>query len=250
MKLLKSAPSLLLALMFALLLSIPASALNDEFPEERETAPVTVCTLDELLTAIESAESGDTIILQNKIVIVRNCTIGQVGKRITIIPANDFDGDALIEIWTHQKQSVTLQNIILDGVNRSALSAIYVYLYDVSDAIGSVCLTNVEVKNFISNHSSIYVNRVSAIFNDCQFFDNIGLRTAGIEIAPMAEARISGCTFTRNISAGNGGALRCWGRTQIERTTIMQNQAIDTNSARLGGGIYIDQQAFCEISNC
>lgn len=250
MKLLKSALPLVLSLLLVTLLSAPALALDDELPKEQETAPVTVCTLEELLTAIESAENGDTIILQNEIVIAKNCTIGHEGKRITIIPASNFDGDTMLVIWPYEEQNIIFQNVALDGQNKSALSAIEANFWGTINAERTIRLIGVQVKNFISNYSNVYFSAAHIIANDCQFLDNMAERTAGIEIASNATAKISDCIFSGNTLLSNGGALLCRGQTQIDRTTITQNQAIDPNSARLGGGIYIDYQAFCEISNC
>lgn len=252
MKLLKSVPSLLLILMLALLLSVPALALEDELPEEQDTipAPATVCTLDELLTAIESAENGDTIILQNKIGITENCIIGQEGKHITIIPASDFDGDTMFQIWPFEEQNIVLQNVALDGQNKSALSAIEANFYGAPNSKGDIHLTNIQVENFISSHSNIYLNGISTIIDACQFVNNTAQRTAGVEISANATGKISDCLFSENSSLGNGGALLCAGQVQIERTIITQNQAVNPDSVRMGGGIHIAQQAFCEILDC
>ncbi|MBD5117857.1 MAG: hypothetical protein HDT37_01875 [Clostridiales bacterium] len=243
MKLLKFVPSLFLALMFSLLLSIPALALENEPLEEQEPTPATVRTLDELLTAIESAENGNTIILQNGIAIDGNCTIGKEEKRITIIPADDFDGNIMFQIWPHEKQNIVLQNVVLDGRNNSALTAIEVNFYGVPSSKGTIYLTDIQVKNFISSHATIYINNISTIISDCQFLDNTAQRTAGVEIATNATGQISDCIFSGNSSLGNGGALRCQGQVQIESTTITQNQAVNSDTAVMGGGIYIGQQA-------
>lgn len=250
MKLLKSVPSLLLAFLLALLLSVPALALEDKLPEEQELAPATVSTLDELLAAIGLAESGDNIILQNRIYIAENCIIGQNGKQITIIPANDFDGNTMFQIQPYEEQNIIFQNVVLDGQNKSDLSALEVNFYGVPNSKGTFYLTGIQVKNFISSHSNIFINNISAIVNDCQFLDNTAQRTAGVEIATNATGKISDCIFSGNASLGNGGALRCEGQVQIESTAITQNQAVNSNTAVIGGGIYIGQQAYCEITDC
>jgi len=253
MKLLKSVPLPLFAFMLVALLSVPAFAaeIEDESPEEQApiSGPVTVCTLDELLIAVDSAENGDTIILQNSIDIWENCVIGKEEKQITIIPANDFDGKIMFEIQSYEGQNILFQNVILDGQNKSALSAIE------ANFLGSInskriCLTGVHARNFDSSYSNIYFSAADVIVNNCKFYDNTAERTAGIEIASNATAKISDCAFSGNASLGNGGALLCRGQVQIENTTITQNQTVNSNSARTGGGVYIDQQAFCEILNC
>lgn len=248
MKLLKSIPSLLLPLMFALLLSAPALALEDELPEE--SAPATVCSLDELIDAIESVKDGDTIALQGQIAITENCVIGQEEKRITLIPVDNFNGSTMFQIWPYEEQAIVLQNIVLDGQSKSNLSALEVNFYSVPHSKGTISLTGVQVKNFISDHSNIYINGISAVADDCHFFDNTAQRTAGIEIASNATANISNCLFRGNSSLGNGGALLCGGQAQISSTVITQNQAVNSDSARMGGGIYVDQQGYCEIVDC
>lgn len=249
MKLLKSAPPALLALIFALLLSVPALALEDELPEEEPVSAV-VNTLDELLDAIGLAENGDTIILQKEIIILENCIIGQEEKHITIIPADDFVGDIMLEVWTWEEQNVVLQNIILDGQSKSNLSAIQANFYNAPNDKGTIHLKNIQVRNFISDHSNIYLKDISAIIDDCQFLDNTARRTAGVEIASNSTAKISDCVFSGNTSLGSGGALQCQGQVQIESTTITQNKAVNSDTAVMGGGIHIGQQAYCEIKGC
>lgn len=250
MKLLKSVLSFLLALMCALLLSVPTLALENEPLEEQESAPATVSTLDELLTAIESAENGDTIILQNGIVIGKNCTIGKGEKRVTIVPASDFDGNIMFQINPFEEQAIVLQNIVLDGQNKSDVSALEVNFYCAPNSKGTISLTGIKVKNFSSIHSNVYINNISAVVNDCQFCNNTAQRTAGIEIASNATINVTDCVFSDNSSLGNGGALLCEGQARIDDTLITQNQAANPDSARMGGGIYIGQQGYCEIVDC
>lgn len=250
MKLLKSVPTFLITLVVALLLSVPALAMEDELPEEQAPRPVAVCSLEELLATIESADNDDTIIVQHKIEIIENCTIGQEEKRVTIIPASDFEDETIFEIWPWEEQSVVLQNIVLDGQSKSALSAIEVNFYGAPNSKGTIHLTNTQVRNFISTHSNVYINNIFAIIDDCQFLDNVAERTAGVEISKNATGKISDCIFSGNSSLGSGGALRCQGQVQIESTTITQNQAFNPDSAVMGGGIYIGEQGYCEITAC
>ncbi len=250
MKSLKFASSLLLSLGLAFLLSAPALAVEGESPERPEPVPAVVCTLDELLTAIESAESGDTIALQGQIVVTGNCIIGQEGKCITIIPADDFDGNIMFQINPFEEQAIVLQNIVLDGQNKSDLSALEVNFYCAPNSKGTISLTGIKVKNFSSIHSNVYINNISAVVNDCQFCNNTAQRTAGIEIASNATISVADCVFSDNSSLGNGGALLCEGQARIDDTFITQNQAANPDSARMGGGIYIGQQGYCEIVDC
>lgn len=250
MKSLKFAPSLLLYLVLMFFLSVPALAVEDESPERPEPVPAVVCTLDELLTAIESAESGDTIALQGQIVVTENCIIGHEGKRITIIPADDFNGNIMFQINPFEEQAIVLQNIVLDGQNKSDISALEVNFYSAPNSKGTISLTGIEVKNFSSTHSNVYINNISAVVYDCQFRDNTAQRTAGIEIASNATINVADCVFSDNSSLGNGGALLCEGQARIDDTFITQNQAANPDSARMGGGIYIGQQGYCEIVDC
>lgn len=250
MKSLKFAPSLLLSLVLAFLLSAPALAVEGESPERPEAAPAVVCTLDELLTAIESAESGDTIALQGQIVVTESCIIGQEEKRITIVPADDFNGGIMLQINSFEEQAIVLQNIVLNGQNKSDLSALEVNFYSAPNSKGTISLTGIEVKNFSSTHSNVYINNISAVVNDCQFRDNTAQRTAGIEIASNATVNVADCVFSDNSSLGDGGALLCEGQARIDNTLITQNQAVNPDSARMGGGIYIGQQGYCEIVDC
>lgn len=240
---------LLLSLLLMLPLSAPALALEDEPPEGQE--PVSVCSLDELLTTIESAENGDTIILQNKIVITENCTIGQEEKHITIIPENDFNDDTMIEISPFEEQDIVLQNLILDGREISSLSALSAnFYYTSNDVKGNLRLSNIQVENFISSHSNIFLKAISATVEGCHFNNNAASRTAGIEIAQTASAEISDCAFSGNISSSNGGALHCRGQVRMKNCDIIENQASNPNTVCMGGGICVEDNASCEITDC
>lgn len=226
----------------------PAETANPDTPS---AAPTEITNLDELLAAIEAAESGDTIVLQHQINISENCVIGDMEKRVTLVPTDNFDGEALFRTMEYEEQNISIQNLILDGLNTPNVSAILANPYTFKGMKGAFQLSNTEIKNFESDQSNVCIYALDATITACSFCDNTATRTAGIEIGPNATADISDCLFSGNISYGDGGALRCRGQVQISDSIIIGNQvAYNGTSFHSGGGICIDTKASCQITAC
>ena len=258
----KSLLSFMLSL-FLLLSALPltayATAENDAPPtdpspvsEPTEDSPQIpeVTTLEELLAAIDTAESGDTIALSNPIYIDQNCIIGDTEKVITLIPSDTFTAGTFLTVSSFTEQDVTIQNLNLDGQG-AALSAIVVNHTSLDDTVGQFEMSNINISNFSSTNRPVILSAVTATVNNCIFRDNTGKRTAGIELPSNSTAIIENCTFTGNTSAGNGGAILCMGQLELRNSQISNNQAgVEVDRPCVGGGIYISNTGSGLLYNC
>lgn len=226
----------------------PSPEVTPPSEQEENVSPVEVTNLEELQSAIEVAEDGDSIVLCNHIDISENCIVGHSDKTLTLIPKDTFEFGAFLNVNGIDCPDVTIQNLILDG-KRTELSAITVNNNADGTSNGEVNISNVTVKNFQSDSTVVAVYISTVIFEKCVFTDNSARRSAGIEISPDGEAVIKNCVFKGNSSLSNGGAISCRGTTKIIDTEITDNIA-DNDSARNGGGIAIDNGAYCEIVGC
>lgn len=222
--------------------------------EEQETEePPIVYNIEELLTAIDAANDGDTILVGAKITCAESVTIGSLDKKITLAFADDFSGKAMFRLLTKNEQEITMRNLILNG---KAADGISTHVVDVDllsnspDTQGTWNFEGVTFKNFNTTWSVVVVYDADAVFQNCCFENNNGRRSGGIEIYPNASAEIAYCTFYNNRSGGYGAAIRCCGNANIEETSIIGNHAINDGTVKNGGGIYVDTEASCEILSC
>ena len=188
--------------------------------EEQETEePPIAYNIEELLTAIEAANDGDTILIGAKITCAESVTIGSLDKNITLAFAGNFSGKAMFHLLTNNEQEITMRNLILNG---NAADGINPYIVDVDllsnspDTQGIWNFEGVTFKNFNSTWSVLVVYDADAVFYNCCFENNHGRRSGGIEIFPNASAEITYCTFYNNQSIGDGAAIRCCGSTTIK----------------------------------
>ena len=258
----KSLLSFMLSL-FLLLSALPltayATAENDTpstdpppVSEPAEDSPqiAEVTTLEELLAAIDAAESGDTIALSNPIYIGQSCVIGDTEKVITLIPGNTFTAGTFLTISSFAEQNVTIQNLNLDGQG-AALSAIVVNHTSLDDTVGQFVMSSINISNFASTNRPVILSAVTATVSNCTFNNNTGKRTAGIELPSNSTAIIENCTFTDNTSAGNGGAILCMGQLELRNSQISNNQAgVEVDRPCVGGGIYISNTGSGLLYNC
>lgn len=220
--------------------------------EEIEETPV-VYNIEELQAAIDAANDGDTILIGAKITCAESITIGSENKKINLSFADDFSGQAMFRLLTQNEQTITMQNLVLNGETTAGIKA---YVVDVDlfsnpiDTQGTWYFEGVTFKNFNTTWSVLVVYDADAKFHNCRFENNNGRRSGGIEIYPNASAEITYCTFYNNRSIGDGAAIRCCGKTTIEETSITGNHAINNGIVKNGGGIYVDAGASCEVLSC
>ena len=223
----------------------PVSEPTEDSPQIPE-----VTTLEELLAAIDAAESGDTIALSNQIYIDQNCVIGDTEKVITLIPGDTFTAGTFLTVSSFAEQDVTIQNLNLDGQG-AALSAVVVNHTSLDDIVGQFEMSNINISNFASTNRPVILSAVTATVSNCTFSDNTGRRTAGIELPSNSTAIIENCTFTNNTSAGNGGAILCMGQLELKNSQISNNQAgVEVDRPCVGGGIYISNTGSGLLYNC
>ncbi|OUQ81938.1 right-handed parallel beta-helix repeat-containing protein [Flavonifractor sp. An10] len=223
----------------------PVSEPTEDSPQIPE-----VTTLEELLAAIDAAESGDTIALNNQIYIDQNCVIGDTEKVITLIPGDTFTAGTFLTVSSFAEQDVTIQNLNLDGQG-AALSAIVVNHTSLDDIVGQFEMSNINISNFASTNRPVILSAVTATVSNCTFSDNTGRRTAGIELSSNSTAIIESCTFTDNTSAGNGGAILCMGQLELRNSQISNNQAgVEVDRPCVGGSIYISNTGSGLLYNC
>ena len=209
-----------------------------------------VSTLEELLAAIAAADDGDTIVLNNTIHINQNCVIGDAEKVVTLVPSEIFLSGAFLCVSGYDEQDVIIQNINMDGKYKP-LSAIEVNNLLFSGIVGKITLSNLQVGNFYSNQRPIILSAVTATVNHCTFSNNMGTRTAGIELSSNCEAVIENCSFTNNTSAGNGGAIHCQGKLELKNSVLSYNKAgVEVDRPCVGGGIYIDSNGSGILYSC
>lgn len=246
-------------LLSALPLTAYATAENDAPPtdpppvsEPTEDSPQIpeVATLEELLAAIDAAESGDTIALSNPIYIEQSCVIGDTEKVITLIPSDTFTAGTFLTVSSFAEQDVTIQNLNLDGQG-ATLSAIVVNHTSLDDTVGQFAMSNINISNFASTNRPVILSAVTATVSNSTFSNNTGKRTAGIELPSNSTAIIENCTFTDNTSAGNGGAILCMGQLELRNSQISNNQAgVEVDRSCVGGGIYISNTGSGLLYNC
>lgn len=202
--------------------------------EEQETKERSVVyTIEELQTAIEVANDGDTVLIGGKITCAESVTIGSADKEITLAFDDDFSDNAMFCFLTKNAQTIALQNLVLNGETADAHNAFLptINLLSTSpDTQGAWNFENVTFEKFTCAGAVIMVSDADATFTNCHIRNNYG-RRGGIEIGADSSAEIANCFFTDNQAVGDGAAIRCLGRA------VISNSTITGNTADFGGGI-------------
>ena len=216
-----------LAVALALSCALPAGAVD-----EAEGSPPVVYSTAELLEAIEEAEDGDTIIMASKCTIEEDTTIGEEGKRITLIPAEGFSDGVLF--GCREGASASFVNLIIDG---KAVNANAIYAFPASITLSDVCIKNMQ-------DSAVWIDgKGSLTIEGCNFTDNSAVSGAHIWIGLEVVAEITDTSFIGGDGrTGSGGAIRSSSELYIF------NCVFDGNNAKSGGAIYIGRGR-CEIEN-
>lgn len=220
--------------------------------QETEETPI-VYNIEELQAAIDAANDGDTILIGAKITCGESVTVGSMDKEITLAFSDDFSDNSMFYFLTQNAQEISLQNLVLSGETDDDHNAfaITINVFSTSpDTQGIWNFENVTFEQFTCAGSVITVFDADATFTDCRIKNNYGRRSGGIEINPASSADIQNCTFTNNQSEGNGAAIRCRGQASIVESTIAQNTAHNDGTVKNGGGICVDEGAFCEVRSC
>ena len=219
----------ILIVLMALMLVIPAYAAEGDPATDQsiqqEQEPVVVATLEELQTAIDVAEDGDTIILSKKIILDNVSLICK--KDITI--KGIADSDCFFSI----SGECELSGLKLFSDCSNLTFAL------IESGINKVCNVKINGCQFIRNGNNDVFNSTFLInifsgnveFKNCEFLNE---ESTTLSISSAATVNIENCFFTGTHTLFAGGAINNSGHLTINNTEIVDN------SSGLGGAIYND----------
>lgn len=253
MKKMKSLLSLLLSLSLLFsAFSLTAYATDEEpSPEvtppseqEENVSPVEVTNLEELQSAIEVAEDGDSIYIANTIWI--NGETLATDKKIILKPTEDLTS-GLIHI-TQQGGKIEGFVFAENGEKRYTITVAY------SDNTENV----LEVKDCIFDGNSVHPRAFIFDFGcqNIQLYNCSFLNNADCAVNFQGNNyTIDGCTFKNNISILSGAAFVSGGNLQIRNSTIVGNSSGIYNTGTLTMencivyGNNLDAENPCDIRN-
>ena len=249
--------SLLLSVTLVVGLSIPARAVEiaeSETPPHEGVSPmVVVSSLEELQSAIESAENGDTIALGQTIYIYGE-TIS-TDKQITLVRANSFTKGSMIYInagiidgfsfkesvyqkiiisASPKKEKVTIQNCYFDGGGVGTGIVISGILPDEN----LTKIVECEFANCFGNSVSARGNNSNVEMLDCYVHDSYAMDASGA-VQSSGNLELTGCTITANTSWANAGVMCSGGTLTISNCQIKDNSILSPDR-----GIAVD--IFCQ----
>lgn len=237
--------ALIACLMFGT--AIPARAAEESegkaVPEEPVEEIVTVSTLEELTTAIEAADDGDTIAVSQKISI--NGETLSCDKDIAIIRADEFEEgemfsftggtvrglkfketlprpeyegySAYLMIKVSGEQETIFENCAFDGGDVSTAVKIYGYPYQCKVQFNNCEFANC-YKNAICGNPYSIIEANSCYLHDTYAWDASGTVEGGGTII------LNECVITQNTSVANAGVF-CTGTLTISNCEIKDNIA-------------------------
>lgn len=249
--------SLLLSVTLVVGLSIPARAVeiaeSEKPPHEGVSPMVVVSSLEELQSAVESAEDGDTIALGQTIYIYGE-TIS-TDKQITLVRANSFTKGSMIYInagiidgfsfkesvyqktiisASPKKEKVTIQNCYFDGGGVGAGIVISGILPDEN----LTKIVECEFANCFGNSVSARGNNSNVEMLDCYVHDSYAMDASGA-VQSSGNLELTGCTITANTSWANAGVMCSGGTLTISNCQIKDNIILSPDR-----GIAVD--IFCQ----
>lgn len=235
--------------------SISARAVDTvtgEVPPETETATVTaVSSLDELQGAVASAESGDTIALEDTIYI--NGETVSTDKEITLIRAEDFTLGTMLVIYDGGLEGFRFQESVSAGiVNIRPAQDSEITVKDctldgggVGEGISitgasnphQVTISNCEVLNCYWHSIDARANS-NVTVEDCYIHDTYYEMGASGAVHSSGDLTLTRCTITGNTSWANAGVMCSKGTLVIDDCQIRDNTTLSPES-----GIAVD--IFC-----
>lgn len=252
MKKSKSLLSLLLVLSmlfsaFSLTAYATEELVTDETPTPEQTvepAPVEVTSLEELLSAIEAAEDGDTIYIAKKIWINGETLI--TDKEITLKPSDSLTSEMIyvtqqggkiqgFYFSENEKQRNTIS--IASGNNAENVLLIKDCIFDGN---------SVHSGSFLCNFAYLSIQ----LYN-CSFINNMDFAVS----LHGDNDIIDGCTFKNNMSILSGAAFTSGGNLQIRNSTITGNSSGIYNTGTMTMescivyGNTLDKESPCDIRN-
>ena len=191
-------------------------ASTDTQPPEAGPAPIT--TIQELEAAIAAADSENTIVISNTI-LIDGMTLA-TDKALTLTTASDFSNSNLIEL------------------NNGAMISGFTFAYDGDCKAVYICnsTTAATVRNCSFDcASAVYVAGSTdgaptmAYIEGCTFTN---AKMSAVCVRTCADVQIESCTFSQNAATMQGGAVNNGGVLSISNSTITDNRAAS------GGGIF------------
>lgn len=192
----------IMIVLMALVLAIPAYAIEGDTatdqPIQQEQEPVVVATLEELQTAIDVAEEGDTIILSKKIILDNVSLICE--KDITIM--GSVDNDCFFSISGDCELSGLK---LFSDCSRSTFALI-------ESGGNKVCNVKINDCQFIRNGNNDVFNSTFLInifsgnieFENCKFLNE---ESTTLSISSAATVNIENCFFAGTHTLSAGGAI-------------------------------------------
>lgn len=234
------------------LTSIPKEDSLPPTTEEQETddVPVTVFSLEELTSAIDTAKDGDTILFGTRIYISADTAIGADNKNLVFMLNHDYNPDSFFYCDTQTCKNLSIKNIKFDGTQatgqmvaaidcpRSIIAEKAVWTFE-----------NVAMKNFNTSWAAIIVFNADTYLDNCQFDNNIG---SSVYTGSESYVEMTNCTLSNNSTTFRGGAIQCVGQMRLESCTIANNSAVNQESLQgEGGAVRVSYGGSCEIlSSC
>lgn len=230
----KRIATLFLTLSLLCSVCVPALAAESEPPEQEpppieqqdtstdtqppEAGPAPITTIQELEAAIAAADSEDTIVISNTI-LIDGMTLA-TDKALTLTTASDFSNSNLIEL------------------NNGAMISGFTFAYDGDCKAVYICnsTTAATVRNCSFDcASAVYVAGSTdgaptmAYIEGCTFTN---AKMSAVCVRTCADVQIESCTFSQNAATMQGGAVNNGGVLSISNSTITDNRAAS------GGGIF------------
>ena len=165
----------LLSVMMILTLITPAHGAY------RSVGMVTVSDIESLLQAIDQANDGDTIFIDNTIVVraeTGNLFIGDADKHITLMRADGFNG-GLFYVADVGNNHTLFNNLTIDGnsimAHSSAITINGIARFDNVNFINHIT---------VSQGAAIQILRTTVRFQNCYFSNNQALDGGHIRVEP------------------------------------------------------------------
>ena len=204
-------------LTMALMFSMATTA----FAAEEQTEPTifSVGSMEELQTAVTNAVDGDTIEVNQRIIVTAAIS---TDKQITITRASDYSSGSLLELR---------DNAVLDGFtvldNVSEFNTIAINFSTLTPAVIQNCTfstTGEQGNSYINISGNMDINK--AVIENCSFS---GRMDRTIKIMSNTQVEIKGCTL-------NSGGINNNGELTVNNTTITGGVG-ESGGGILNGGV-------------
>lgn len=216
---------------------IPASAAQD---------PVTVSTLEELKTALASADSSTEIVVSSAIALTDGTDLDGKGATVRVaVPYIGEDGKVLgsgaystTGVFTVSSGNVVIRNMTVMGGYTDNNSAA------IDQMGGTFKLYNVTLTR---SNRGIRVGSGKCLMSGCSIVRNVCGYAGGALISSGATMVMDGCSLSENRTTqtnGGGGAVEVNGKYYANNTIISNNCGNEC------GGAINDYNGNCYLMNC